>query len=68
MLCKNIDNLFKMTKGTAAVDGEYFKLWSDNHFNAGCMVIEPAQEEFDNLLKFANSLNVDNLPQQIIAD
>lgn len=68
MLCKNIDNLFKMTKGTAAVDGEYFGLWSDSHFNAGCMVIEPAQEEFDNLLKFANSLNIDNLPLQIIAD
>lgn len=67
MICQNIDKLFKMTKGTAALDGEYFGLWQDwPHFNAGCMVIEPSEEEYNKILNFAN--NLEDLPDYIVAD
>ena len=43
---KNLDHLFAAPHLTAALDGEYFNLWEGwPHFNAGCMVIEPSNEE-----------------------
>ena len=72
MVFKNLDHLFEKPHFTAAVDGEYFNLWSDDiHFNAGCLVIEPNHEYFEFLVNFIN--NEENLKDsyfdnKIIAD
>ncbi len=69
MILKNIDHLFEKPDMTGAIDGEYFNLWPDwDHINAGCIVIEPSQEKFDNILNFAFSLKIEELPNYIIAD
>jgi len=59
MILKNIDNLFEKEHMTAALDGEIFNLWpNDPHFNAGCIVIEPNHEEYENILNFAQSMHL----------
>ena len=69
MVMKNLDHLFDMPNLTSALDGEYFGLWQGwPHLNAGCIVIEPSQYVFNQILKFANNLTVDNIPKYIIAD
>lgn len=65
---KNIDHLFEKPHMTAAIDGEYFSLWNDKHFNAGCMVIEPSENIYQDLLSMVKILEVKNLPSQCIAD
>ena len=69
MLLKNIDHLFKKSHMTGAIDGEYFNLWPDwDHINAGCIVIEPSEKTFNDIVNFASSLKIDELPNYIIAD
>ena len=54
---------------TAALDGEYFNLWPGwDHFNSGCLVIEPSADCYQAILDFANNLTVEDLPEYIIAD
>ena len=54
---------------TSCLDGEYFNLWPGwDHFNSGCIVIEPSQKLFDDILNFANNLKEPELPEYIIAD
>ena len=49
---------------TAAVDGEYFNIWPEwTHFNAGCLVVEPKEEEYNKILEFARGLKVEDLPK-----
>ena len=73
MIMKNLDHLFDMPNMTSALDGEYFNIWPIPHFNAGCIVIEPSKYIFNQILKFANELTVNDLPKDrddmlIIAD
>jgi len=69
MLMKNLDHLFTKKHMTAALDGEYFNLWPGwDHFNSGCLVVEPSQEEFNNILKYAQSLKKEDLPDYVFAD
>ena len=69
MILKNIDHLFKKPHMTAALDGEYFNVWPNwKHFNAGCLVIEPSEELFKNILEFAKSFPSQLLPSYIVAD
>ena len=69
MINKNIDHLFTKRHMTAALDGEYFNIWPGNdHFNSGCLIIEPNEEEYNKILDFANNLDIDSLPQQVVAD
>lgn len=69
LILKNIDNLFNKPHMTAAIDGEYFNLYPNNpHFNAGCLVIQPNKEDFNNLMNLINTLNIDNYQNTIIAD
>lgn len=62
MILKNIDHLFDCAPGTAAVDGEYFNIWPEDqlHFNAGCMVIEPSEITYDNLINYIDVLKTTN--------
>ena len=69
MLLKNIDHLFTKPHMTAALDGEYFNLWPGwDHFNSGCLVLEPSHEEFEKILNYAMSLKVEDLPNYVFAD
>ena len=69
MVMKNLDHLFEKPHMTAALDGEYFNLWPGwDHFNSGCLVIEPKEEEFNNILTYANSLREEDLPNYVFAD
>ena len=69
MILKNIDHLFQCPHMTAALDGEIFNIWpNDPHFNAGCIVIEPKHEIFEDILKFAKTLHLSNFHDIIIAD
>lgn len=69
MFLKNPDHLFEKPHMTAALDGEYFGLWQGwPHFNNGCVVIEPSHKLFEDILKFASTLNKDNVPSYVIAD
>ena len=67
MLQKNIDHLFDCPHMTAALDGEYYNIWPDwPHFNSGCIVIEPSNTLYNNILKFASEY--DERPGYIVAD
>ena len=70
LVLKNIDNLFECPHMTAAVDGEYFDIWPEYlHFNAGCLVIEPSNELYKNLIKCANEICHDIYKRnEVIAD
>jgi hypothetical protein len=70
MLLKNIDHLFEKPHLTCALDGEYHGLWPNNpHFNAGCMVLEPSEQLFNDILHFSNSLTLDMIPKgSVFAD
>lgn len=69
LLLKNIDNLFDKPHLTATLDGEYFSLWKNEpHFNAGCMVIEPNNQEYLNILNFAQNLSEDKFLPCVMAD
>ena len=69
MVLKNLDHLFSKKHMTAALDGEYFKLWPDRpHFNSGCMVIEPNHKLFDDILNYANNFDVKDLYGEVFAD
>lgn len=69
MLIKNIDHLFDLPNGTAAVDGEYSNIWPNRpHFNNGCVVIEPDHKVFEDIFNFANNLKKEDFPDWIIAD
>ena len=65
---KNLDHLFNYPHMTAAIDGEYFNLWSNQiHFNSGCLVIEPSIELYEDIINFANSIDFNsNLPSWIM--
>ena len=67
MLLKNIDHLFDCPHMTAALDGEYYNIWPDwPHFNSGCIVIEPSNQLYQNILNFANQYR--EQPGYIVAD
>ena len=70
MILKNMDHLFQKPHMTAALDGEYFNLWPGwDHFNAGCLVIEPNHQEFENILNFAQNFSLEDIPEgQVFAD
>ena len=69
MILKNLDHLFTLPHMTSCLDGEYFNLWPGwDHFNSGCLVIEPSKKLFDDILNFANNLKEPELPTYIIAD
>ena len=57
LILKNLDHLFNKPHMTAAIDGEYFNLYSKVFFNAGCIVIEPNNQEYLNILNYANNFN-----------
>lgn len=68
---KNLDHLFEYPHLSSAVDGEYFNLWKDKGFiNAGCMVIKPSQQEYDNLIKYMNEADYSTwyLPNKTVSD
>lgn len=65
MVLKNLDHLFDKPHMTSCLDGEYFNIWPGrDHFNSGCMVIEPNHKLFEDILTFANQMKVENLPYQ----
>ena len=67
MILKNLDDLFDKPHMTSCLDGEYFNIWPGwDHFNSGCIVIEPSHEEFESILNFACTL--EDLPNYVIAD
>ena len=69
MVLKNLDHLFNCPHMTSCLDGDYFNLWPDwDHFNTGCLVIEPSQKLFDDIFNFANNLKEPELPKYMIAD
>ena len=69
MILKNLDHLFDCPHMTSCLDGEYFNVWPGwDHFNSGCMVIEPSEKLFNDILNFANNLKEEELPTYIIAD
>ena len=69
MVLKNLDHLFNYPHMTAALDGEYFNLWPGwDHFNSGCLVIEPSNKLYEDILNFANNLDINEIPEYIIAD
>lgn len=54
---KNVDHCFELPHMSAAVDGEYFNLWSNwKHFNSGFMVIKPEKELKDKLVDYLFTL------------
>ena len=47
------------------LDGEYFNIWPGrDHFNSGCIVIEPSHELFEDIMTYANQLTVDQIKYQ----
>lgn len=67
MLLKNIDHLFDCPHMTAALDGEYYNIWPNwPHFNSGCIVIEPSNQLYHNILEFASQYK--EQPGYIVAD
>ena len=69
MLLKNMDHLFQKPHMTAALDGEYFNLWPGwDHFNSGCIVIEPNHELFQDILAYARALTSADIPDYVFAD
>ena len=69
LVLKNLDHLFKKPHMTAALDGEYFNIWpGQDHFNAGCLVIEPSEEEFNNILNFIKEFDYSKITTQVLAD
>lgn len=65
MVLKNLDHLFKKPHMTSCLDGEYFNIWPDrDHFNSGCIVIEPSHELFEDIMTYANQLTVDQIIYQ----
>ena len=65
MVLKNLDHLFDKPHMTSCLDGEYFNIWPGrDHFNSGCIVIEPSHELFEDILNFANQMKVEDLPYQ----
>lgn len=69
MVLKNLDHLFDKPHMTSCLDGEYFNIWPGwDHFNSGCIVIEPSHELFEDILAYGKSLNEPDLPAYIFAD
>ena len=69
MILKNLDHLFDYPHMTSCLDGEYFNLWPGwDHFNTGCVVIEPSHELFESIYEYAKSLKEEELPEYIFAD
>ena len=67
MVMKNLDDLFEKPHMTSCLDGEYFNVWPGwDHFNSGCIVIEPNHKLFEDILNFAKNLK--ELPDYVIAD
>ena len=65
MVLKNLDHLFQKPHMTSCLDGEYFNIWPGrDHFNSGCIVIEPSHELFENIMAYANQLTVDQIIYQ----
>lgn len=61
-ILKNLDHCFNLPHLTAALDGEYCSLWPKwPHFNSGFMVIQPKEELYSDLIKFADSLNPEEI-------
>lgn len=69
MVLKNLDHLFDKPHMTSALDGEYFNIWPGwDHFNSGCIVIEPSHELFEDILTYGRNLKEEELPDYIFAD
>ena len=69
LVMKNLDHLFEYPHLTSALDGEYHNIWpNDPHFNAGILVIEPNNEEYNKLVEFSNSVLSQWERPQCIAD
>ena len=69
MILKNLDHLFECPHMTSCLDGEYFNLWPGwDHFNSGCLVIEPSHELFESIYTYAKNLKEEELPEYIFAD
>ena len=70
LVLKNLDHLFDYPHLTSAIDGEYFNLWPDDpHFNAGILVIEPNQQEYNNISNYISNFSLDDWNKfQCIAD
>lgn len=69
MVLKNLDHLFKKPHMTSCLDGEYFNIWPGwDHFNSGCIVIEPSHELFEDILNYGKNLKEEDLPEYIFAD
>ena len=68
MILKNLDHLFEKPNLTAAVDGEYFHIYDEVFFNAGCMVVEPNHETFLNIIDFLTNLNYEDTKHTMLAD
>ena len=50
---------------TSCLDGEYFNIWPGrDHFNSGCIVIEPDHALFQDIINFAHLIRVKDLPYQ----
>ena len=66
----HLDHLFKCPHMTSALDGEYFNIWPDNpHLNAGILIIEPNEKEYQDLLNFTLNYSLNNWNKnQCIAD
>ena len=63
MVLKNLDHLFEKPHMTSCLDGEYFNIWPGrDHFNSGCIVIEPNHELFENILEYANNIRTSEFP------
>ena len=73
MILKNLDDLFEKPHMTSCLDGEYFNVWPGwDHFNSGCMVIEPNHKLFEDILNFAMNLKLEDIPNKqcyaVVAD
>lgn len=69
MVLKNLDHLFDKPHMTSALDGEYFNIWPGwDHFNSGCIVIEPSHKLFEDILNYGKNLKEEELPEYIFAD
>ena len=70
MILKNLDHLFEKPHMSAAIDGEYFNLWPDRIFlNGGCLVVEPNIEEYNNIISFIDTIDLNNLRKdEMLAD
>ena len=65
MVLKNLDHLFEKSHMTSCLDGEYFNIWPGrDHFNSGCIVIEPSHELFEDIMTYANQLTTDQIVYQ----